>query len=127
MARIKSKNTQPELIVRSILHRLGYRYSLHGRHLPGSPDLVFTSREKVIFVNGCFWHGHQCPRGRAQSKTNIEYWSTKIAANRTRDQRVRRQLNRLGWGTLTIWECQVRRGNWLLRALRFLENTMVGL
>jgi DNA mismatch endonuclease (patch repair protein) len=85
MRAVKGKDTKPEMIVRRMAHALGYRYRLHRTDLPGSPDLVFAGRQKVIFVHGCFWHGHDCARGSRQPKTNAEYWRAKIARNVTRD------------------------------------------
>ncbi|WP_243772080.1 very short patch repair endonuclease [Burkholderia anthina] len=122
MSRIRSKDTKPEVAVRSVLHRLGYRYVLHRRDLPGTPDLVFPSRRKIVFVHGCYWHGHTCKRGQAQSKSNVEYWQKKIDANRRRDERSVRRLRTNGWSVATVWECQIRQGTWLKRIVRFLER-----
>jgi DNA mismatch endonuclease, patch repair protein len=104
MARIRSKDTQPELVVRRLLHARGYRYVLHDRRLPGTPDLVFPARCKVIFVHGCFWHGHRCGRG-FRPIANAAYWAAKIDANKARDRRQRRALRRLGWEVLEVFEC----------------------
>lgn len=124
MARVKSTNTLPELQVRSALHRLGYRFRLHVRGLAGKPDLVFPSRKKVIFVHGCFWHGHVCRMGSAQPKTNVEFWQSKIERNQSRDKSVVARLRREGWGVATIWQCELQRGDqWLRRIQRFLERT----
>ena len=120
MARIKSRDTKPEMMVRSTLHRLGYRYRLHVKGLPGSPDIVFPSRKKIILVNGCFWHGHTCPRGRSIPKSNVEFWVTKIQTNRQRDARTLRKLRREGWRVLTVWECRIKKDAWLSMALKFL-------
>ena len=106
MAAIKSKDTKPEALVRGLLHRLGYRYRLHDRTLPGSPDIVFPGRKKVIFVNGCFWHRHRCHRGQRMPASRIGYWKPKLEGNKTRDAQHRRELRRAGWTVLTIWECQ---------------------
>ena len=108
MRAVPSRNTKPELQLRSILHRLGYRFRLHRKDLPGSPDIVFPSRRRVIFVHGCFWHGHSCKRGARAPKENAEYWRTKIARNVNRDQKVHDELRQLGWQTLIIWECELR-------------------
>lgn len=108
MSRVKGKDTAPELFVRSLVHRLGYRFRLHRRDLPGAPDLVFVSRGKVIFVHGCFWHGHNCVRGDRQPKSNSDYWKRKIAKNKERDRSRRTQLRDLGWDVLVVWECQLR-------------------
>jgi|SRR5215469_291029 len=106
MARIKGKNTKPELAVRRLLHKLGYRYRLHVRDLPGCPDIVFARKRIVIFVHGCFWHRHSC--GRAyQPKTRATFWRDKFRANVSRDSKSMRELSRLGWRYLVIWECQV--------------------
>ena len=108
MSHIKSKDTTPEMIVRRLVHRLGYRYRLHSRQLPGTPDLVFRSRMKVIFVHGCFWHLHRgCP-GARMPKTRKRYWRAKLGGNALRDAQVMRSLSRMGWRHLTIWECQTR-------------------
>ncbi len=108
MARVKSKGMKPEMRVRRLLHGLGYRYRLHRADLPGRPDLVFPSRRKVIFVNGCFWHRHDgCPRVRIPA-TNTEYWVTKLERNFIRDSRNISALEYLGWKTLTVWECELR-------------------
>ncbi|MDH7601926.1 MAG: DNA mismatch endonuclease Vsr [Armatimonadota bacterium] len=108
MSRVREKNTSPELIVRSFVHRLGYRFRLHRKDLPGKPDIVFPSRRKVIFVHGCFWHGHQCPRGDRIPKTRQSYWLEKIARNTTRDSQHEQELASLGWKSLVIWECQIK-------------------
>ena len=108
MSRVRSKGTAPEMMVRRGLHRLGYRYRLHGAELPGRPDLVFASRRKVVFVNGCFWHGHpQCRRARAPV-SNREFWLTKLERNRGRDLRNIAALRESGWEVLTVWECELR-------------------
>jgi DNA mismatch endonuclease (patch repair protein) len=106
MAAVRSTNTGPELVVRRIAHRLGYRYRLHVRGLPGTPDLVFPRLRKVIFVSGCFWHMHHCRRGRRMPRHNRAYWSAKLDRNRRRDIAARRALRRRGWDVLLIWECQ---------------------
>lgn len=107
MRAVKQKNTGPELRLRKMLHALGYRYRLHPKELPGKPDLVFPSRRTVIFVHGCFWHGHDCRAGRAPS-SNTEYWNSKIAANRERDSRTVAALEERGWRVLTVWECMLK-------------------
>jgi len=106
MSRIRSKGMKPEMLVRSITHRMGYRFRLHAADLPGKPDLVFRSRRRVIFVNGCFWHGHTCKEGLREPKSNIDYWRAKIARNRTRDIANREKLEAEQWSILTIWECE---------------------
>lgn len=106
MAAVKSKDTGPELLVRRLVHSMGYRYRLHDRSLPGTPDLVFPRLRKVINVSGCFWHMHGCGRCRLPSSRR-PYWFTKLTRNAARDKRVRRLLRRAGWSLLVIWECQV--------------------
>lgn len=106
MSRIRSKNTKPELFVRSLVFSMGYRYRLHQKDLPGKPDLVFASRKKVIFVNGCFWHAHTCGLG-FRPKSNVDFWEKKLEGNRLRDARNLRQLRALGWKCLTVWECHL--------------------
>lgn len=108
MQAVKSENTSPEMRVRRLLHALGYRYRLHQKELPGRPDLVFPGRRKVVFVHGCFWHGHDCARGARVPKTNRDYWVGKVARNRARDEKNRRELEAAGWKVLAIWECELR-------------------
>lgn len=108
MRRVKSKNTKPEMVVRSLVHRLGFRFRLHRSDLPGKPDLVFPSRRKVIFVNGCFWHAHDCPHGANRPKTNVEYWKKKLDRNKITDEKNRERLRELGWESLVIWECRMK-------------------
>lgn len=122
MARVRSKNSRPELFVRKLVYALGYRYRLHQRDLPGSPDLVFRPRQKVIFVHGCFWHRHaKCALAR-MPKSRVDFWSEKLEGNRRRDDRNRRALAREGWRVLTIWECQIRDASRLeAKIRRFLD------
>ncbi|KAF0188414.1 MAG: DNA mismatch endonuclease patch repair [Desulfobulbaceae bacterium] len=108
MSQVRGKNTSPELKVRSLAHHLGFRFRLHRKDLPGKPDLVFPSRKKVIFVHGCFWHAHDCSRGKRTPKANIEYWSLKIRKNIERDIRVQAELRALGWDVLIVWECDLK-------------------
>lgn len=107
MARIRKVDTKPEIVVRQLAHRLGFRFRLHRRDLPGTPDLVFPARRKVILVHGCFWHQHRCKLGRRRPQTRQEYWGPKLDGNVARDREVRKQLAGLGWGVLVIWECEV--------------------
>ena len=108
MAQVKSKGMKPEMQVRRLLHGLGYRYRLHRADLPGRPDLVFPSRRKVVFVNGCFWHKHaDCPRVRIPA-TNRDYWIAKLERNRARDERNLALLREGGWTVMTVWECQLK-------------------
>jgi DNA mismatch endonuclease (patch repair protein) len=118
MAAVKSKDTTPEMFVRRLVHSLGFRYRLHVRSLPGSPDLVFPRLRKVINVNGCFWHMHNCPRCRVPSSRR-DYWITKMQRNAARDKRTRRELRKLGWQVLVLWECQIKpsREDWLRRKI----------
>lgn len=108
MRAVKSKDTKPELTLRRLVHGMGYRYRLHRRDLPGKPDLVFAARRKVIFVHGCFWHGHDCKRGDRQPKSNAAYWRAKIDRNRARDAAVQADLSAAGWSVLTVWECEMK-------------------
>ena len=123
MALIRGKNTKPELVVRRLVHSLGYRYRLHRRDLPGTPDLVFPSRGKEIFVHGCFWHRHRaasCPLARLP-KSRPEFWTSKLEANAKRDTRSVRELRRMGWQVMTIWECQLRGARLVDRIRGFLD------
>jgi len=123
MAKIKGGNTAPEIRVRKLLHSLGYRFRLHSRELPGKPDIVLPRHGKVIFVHGCFWHGHsRCPRATLPT-TNPEFWRKKTEGNKARDRRVARKLRRMGWGVLVVWQCQTSNLDSLSkRLLRFLRN-----
>ena len=123
MARVRSSDTTPELIVRSVAHRLGYRFRLGRKDLPGSPDLTFPRLNVVIFVHGCFWHQHTCPRGSRVPKTNQAYWIPKLERNVARDRKVCRQLRRMGWHVMVVWECQTRDKDRLSKRIhRFLEH-----
>ena len=108
MKRVQSKNTQPEMAVRSLVHGMGFRYALHRRDLPGNPDLVFPARDRVIFVHGCFWHGHSCRAGRNRPSSNTIYWNAKLERNCNRDAANLRRLRSLGWRILVIWECELK-------------------
>lgn len=105
MARVRGRDTKPELLVRRMLHAMGYRYRVNLSGLPGRPDVAFTRRKAAVFVHGCFWHGHDCARGARMPKANADYWCAKIERNRARDAEVRAALEALGWRTLTVWEC----------------------
>jgi len=120
MRAVRAKDTQPEWIVRRIVHGLGYRYRLHGAALPGKPDMVFTARRKVIFIHGCFWHGHQCPAGLNRPRSNTPYWLPKLNRTVQRDAEHRKALAALGWRSLTLWECELRSGSLPRRIVRFL-------
>jgi DNA mismatch endonuclease (patch repair protein) len=117
MARVRSKNTRPEMLVRSIVHRLGSRFRLHDSSLPGSPDLVFRGRGIALFVHGCFWHSHSGCKWATVPKTRTEYWSNKLAANRDRDRRAQAALRRCGWRVAVVWECETRKPAHLVRRL----------
>ncbi len=108
MRQVHSEDTKPEMRVRRLAHHLGYRYRLHRKDLPGKPDLVFPGRKKIIFVHGCFWHGHDCPAGRKIPKTNQSYWTKKLNRNKERDKLNLEKLKALGWDVLVIWECETR-------------------
>lgn len=123
MAAVKGKDTTPEMVVRRLIWRLGYRYRLHARSVPGCPDLLFRSQRKAIFVHGCFWHRHSCSNGRSMPVSRVAYWQQKFDHNRARDRKNRRRLARMGWRVLVIWECQTREPHSLeLRLKRFLES-----
>ena len=123
MARIGSKNTKPEIEVRSLLHRLGYRFRLHRKELPGKPDIVFKRRRKAIFVHGCFWHGHGCRIGKLP-KSNLGFWNEKIERNRRRDVEKRSELERLGWSVDEVWQCEIKDNQTLAdRLQKFLGPT----
>ncbi|WP_145423054.1 very short patch repair endonuclease [Symmachiella dynata] len=121
MSRIRSKNTRPELIVRRLLHSMGFRFRLHRADLPGKPDIVLARYGTVVFVNGCFWHGHSCPRGKRPS-SNRKFWDEKIEKNIGRDRQTCRKLRCNGWHVLTIWECQTKNTDTLRRKLQRIEN-----
>jgi DNA mismatch endonuclease (patch repair protein) len=108
MRRVKGRNTTPEMIVRRALTRLGARYRLHRKDLPGSPDVVMPGRRLALFVHGCFWHGHDCPRGARTPKQNRDYWLTKVGRNRARDAENRKALAAMGWRVETLWECELK-------------------
>ncbi len=107
MQAVRGKDTGPEWIVRRLLHGLGYRYRLHGKTLPGKPDLVFPARRKAIFVHGCFWHAHGCRYGRPP-KSALDYWLPKLEQNKRRDADKRARLEALGWTVLTVWQCETK-------------------
>ena len=110
MRRVKGRNTTPEMTVRKTLTRLGARYRLHRKDLPGNPDIVMPGRRLAIFVHGCFWHGHDCARGARAPKQNREYWVGKIGRNVARDARSAQALTEQGWRVETIWECELKDG-----------------
>ncbi len=117
MQAVKSKDTAPELAVRRLAHRMGYRFRLHRKDLPGKPDLVFPRLHKVVFVHGCFWHGHECVRGARVPVQNRDYWTKKIARNKDRHQAAHTALAALGWKVTVLWECEIRDQDRTLRQL----------
>ena len=108
MQAVRSSGTRAEVTVRRLVHSMGFRYRLHMRKLPGCPDLVFSGRRKLIFVHGCFWHGHNCKAGLKVPQSHSDYWIPKLDRNKKRDALVNEKLRDLGWTTLTIWECELR-------------------
>jgi DNA mismatch endonuclease (patch repair protein) len=117
MRRIRSKGMLPELAVRSLVHRMSFRFRLHRKDLPGKPDLVFVSRRKVIFVHGCFWHAHECKMAH-KPKSNADYWGLKLERNQARDKRNLAALAAQGWKSLVIWECEIRSGRTLKKRIK---------
>ena len=123
MACVGQKDTKPELIVRRLLHGLGYRYRLHRKDLPGTPDICFPSRKKVIFVHGCFWHRHEGCRRTTTPKTRTSFWEEKFRQNVTRDHQKMTELQQLGWSVLTMWECETKeKSNLESRLIDFLSR-----
>jgi DNA mismatch endonuclease (patch repair protein) len=108
MRAVRSKHTGPELVLRHLLSRMGYRYRLHNSFLPGKPDVSFSAKKKVIFLHGCFWHQHSRCKKSSFPKSNLSYWTPKLRSNVERDQRVRRALRKLGWEVLVVWQCGLR-------------------
>jgi DNA mismatch endonuclease (patch repair protein) len=123
MSRVKGRDTKPEILVRSFIFRMGFRFRIHRRDLPGTPDIVLPRHGKVIFVHGCFWHGHKrCPRSKRPT-TNENFWNNKLDGNIKRDKRYRRELRQMGWKVLIIWECETKSPEKLLQKLeRFLND-----
>jgi DNA mismatch endonuclease, patch repair protein len=109
MSRIRSRDTKPELLVRRHLHALGYRYSLHNKKLPGKPDMVLPKYNTIIFVHGCFWHGHTNCRYFKMPVTNIQWWADKIATNKANDAKATKALRKAGWQVLVVWECSLKK------------------
>ncbi|NBS34321.1 MAG: DNA mismatch endonuclease Vsr [Methylocystaceae bacterium] len=118
MRAVKSKNTSAELAVRALLRQFAPGYRLHRRDVPGVPDIAYLSRKKAIFVHGCFWHGHDCPRGARIPKSNVAYWREKIDRNRNRDAALHATLSLMGWRRLVVWECELKAPAPLSRKLR---------
>jgi len=127
MARVRGKDTGPEIRVRKLIFSMGYRYRLQGRDLPGNPDIVFKGRKKLIFIHGCFWHGHDCKAGRKRPKSNEDYWLPKLERTRARDAKNQAQLRMLSWDFLVLWECELRDEEALSKIIRkFLEERANG-
>lgn len=118
MSRIRGKDTKPELVVRSMLHRMGLRFRLHRKDLPGKPDIVLPKYRTVIFVHGCFWHRHRSCRFAYTPKTRQEFWQQKFVGTVERDKKKAKQLRRLGWRVLTVWECETRSPDKLEKQLK---------
>jgi DNA mismatch endonuclease (patch repair protein) len=121
MRQVKGRDTTPEMTARKALTRLGLRYRLHRKDLPGAPDIVLPGRRLALFVHGCFWHGHDCARGARVPKQNRDYWTAKIARNRARDEHTRAALEALGWTPLVLWECELKEGEALMDRLSRLQ------
>lgn len=121
MSRIRSKDTKPERVVRLMLHAMGYRFRIHRKDLPGNPDIVLPKYRTVVFVHGCFWHGHTCPRGK-RPDSQQEFWDDKIDKNMRRDRQAVRKLRAQGWHVLTVWECQTRRLDSLSKRLERIQH-----
>ena len=122
MSRIRSKNTTPEKIVRTALHRMGYRFRLHGKKLPGRPDIVLTKYKTVIFVHGCFWHRHHGCKNCTTPTTRKEWWVAKLEANVLRDLRHQQSLQQLGWKAIVVWECETKTSDYEVKILKVLNK-----
>jgi len=118
MARVKGQDTKPEKVVRSLLHKMGYRFRLHQSDLPGNPDIVLTRHGKVVFVHGCFWHGHRRCSRASRPVTNTDFWNRKLESNIKRDSKVVRRLRSAGWSVMIIWQCQIGNVGSLERRLK---------
>jgi DNA mismatch endonuclease (patch repair protein) len=124
MSRIRGRDTRPERAVRSILHKLGFRFRLQARHLPGKPDIVLPKYRTVIMVHGCFWHRHSHCKYAYTPKTRTEFWNTKLSANVARDRKTGKALRALGWRIITVWECELKHGDHVpIRLMRALRET----
>jgi DNA mismatch endonuclease, patch repair protein len=123
MSRIRNRNTKPEIRIRRALFGLGYRFRVHGKRLPGRPDIVFPGRKKVVLVHGCFWHLHKPCNHYRFPRTRVKFWTEKLSKNRLRDKRVLTELKKVGWKTFTVWECELKNFDALLKRIeRFLEK-----
>lgn len=125
MRSVRQRDTAPELQLRRMLHAQGWRYRLHRKELPGKPDIVFPSRQKAIFVHGCFWHAHDCALGRAP-KTRTEFWSQKRRQNQERDERAINNLTKLGWTSLIVWQCELKHPASAMQKVTEFLNTVKG-
>lgn len=127
MSRVRSKDTGPEMVVRRLVHSLGYRYRLHSKKLPGKPDLTFTGKKKVIFVHGCFWHYHEDCKIAHLPKSNLDIWKPKLEGNKCRDLRNQKELLELGWEFIVIWECELNNIEMISKRIRmFLSDPPKG-
>ncbi len=124
MAQVKSENTSPELAIRKLLHRLGYRFRLHRKDLPGKPDIVLPKYKTVIFVHGCFWHGHPGCKRAARPASNTDFWNKKLDRNIERDHKAREELEKLGWRVMTIWECEIKNAEKVEETFKFLSDAI---
>lgn len=111
MSRVRGKDTKPEILVRRLVHGMGYRYRLHRNNLPGKPDLVFGPRKKVIFIHGCYWHRHEGCKLARLPKSRLDFWLPKLEGNKARDETKQRELSAMGWKYLVIWECEIQTHN----------------
>ncbi len=124
MQAIRGRDTKPEMFVRRLVHKMGYRFRLHRKDLPGRPDLVLPQHRRVIYVHGCYWHVHTCRWGQVVPKTNAKFWATKRAGNVERDKNNRKEIESLGWSVLVVWECETREAETLRdRLAEFLAPT----
>ena len=122
MSQIKGKDTKPELLIRSLIHRMGFRFRLHSSHLPGKPDIVLPRHHKIVLVHGCYWHMHNCRYGRVVPKTRTEFWQNKRQGNKDRDRKVRHQLRQRGWDVLVVWECWTKDRDWSVRLIPAIQD-----
>ncbi len=118
MSRIKGKNTKPEILVRSLLHVMGYRFRLHKKNLPGKPDIVLKKYKSVVFVHGCYWHRHSCNRGQSMPKTNEKFWEKKFQGTIKRDMITKKLLQDAGWKVIVVWQCELTNQEKLCRRLK---------
>ncbi len=126
MSRVSGKNTKPELIMRTLLHRAGYRFKINDKDLPGKPDIVLPKYGTTIFIHGCFWHQHKNCKQASVPQTNQEFWQQKFIRNQRKDSRTKRQLNAMGWSVMTLWECKIKKDPQaaLNRIIKKLANTI---